>query len=60
MLLRNLSYSLHQAIATFRLQDRWYITWGVCALVLRRLDDVIRERDKIYAVVSGIAIRWTN
>jgi acyl transferase domain-containing protein len=27
----------------------------VCALVLRRLDDAIRG-DKIYAVVSGIAI----
>ena len=30
---------------------------GVSALILRRLDDVIREGDRIYAVVSGIAIR---
>jgi acyl transferase domain-containing protein len=29
---------------------------AVCALVLKRLDDAIREGDKIYAVVSGIAI----
>ncbi|KAF9528634.1 amino acid adenylation domain protein [Crepidotus variabilis] len=29
---------------------------AVCALVLRRLEDAIRDGDKIYSVVSGIAI----
>ena len=27
----------------------------MCAVVLRRLDDALRDGDKIYAVVSGIA-----
>lgn len=28
---------------------------AVCALVLRRLDDAVRDGDKIYSVISGIA-----
>ncbi|KIK03064.1 hypothetical protein K443DRAFT_95740 [Laccaria amethystina LaAM-08-1] len=29
---------------------------AVCALILRRLDDAIRDGDKIYSVISGVAI----
>ncbi|KAF8517297.1 amino acid adenylation domain protein [Hysterangium stoloniferum] len=29
---------------------------GVCALVLRRLSDAVRDGDRIYSVISGVAI----